>query len=194
MDRKQQRKTLIQRRKNLEQKHLQLAAEQLAGNIANLTHFNTAQRIAGYLIMPDAGEINPMPTMKLALSLGKQCYVPVLCDKVLRFAAWSENCELSANRVGIDEPVVESKDLLMPEELDLVLVPLLGFDQQCNRLGMGGGFYDRSFAFSIATPPPPYLLGVAHDCQLMDDFQTESWDVPLHGVMTARHSYGSIMS
>ena len=72
----------------------------------------------------------------------------------------------------------------------MVLLPLVGFDANGARLGMGGGFYDATFAFkqkpAVQTKPTakPWLFGVAHACQQVDALTTEAWDIPLQGVVT----------
>jgi len=71
-----------------------------------------------------------------------------------------------------------------PDQLDVVLVPLVAFDLTCNRIGMGGGFYDRSFEFRKNTPAPPTLVGVAHAFQQVKDVLAQPWDVPLDFVAT----------
>ena len=80
--------------------------------------------------------------------------------------------------------------MLGPEAIDLVLVPLVAFDPQRNRIGMGGGFYDRSFAFrKNPDQPRPVLIGVAHELQKVDLLEPEPWDVQLDMVVTDQAVY-----
>src|SRR5690606_17806228 len=89
------------------------------------------------------------------------------------------------NRFGIPEPVIDGGALLEPAALDLVVVPLVGFDARCHRLGMGGGWYDRSFAFRHARPAPPLLAGAGFAFQQVDgELPREAWDVQLDAVCT----------
>jgi len=91
---------------------------------------------------------------------------------------------MSTNRFNITEPIDQSATVTA-EQLDAVLVPLLGFDQMGNRLGMGGGFYDRSFEFRIkSATKTPVLIGVAYDFQQLDNLPAEPWDVPLDIIIT----------
>jgi 5-formyltetrahydrofolate cyclo-ligase len=89
-------------------------------------------------------------------------------------------------RLRNDEPAVARKLMRLPQQLDAVIVPLLGFDNNGNRLGMGGGYYDRSFAFRKQRRAwrRPLLIGVAYSFQQVDAIQTEPWDIPLDAVIT----------
>lgn len=89
------------------------------------------------------------------------------------------------NRFGIPEPDRNAKRL--PSRLlSVVLLPLVGFDSDGNRLGMGGGFYDRTFGYAIhSSARRPRLIGVAYECQRSaDGLPRRPWDVPLDGVVT----------
>ena len=102
------------------------------------------------------------------------------------FAPYASEDTLKANRYGIPEPNCHANEWIEPHQLDLVLMPLVGFDSEGNRLGMGGGYYDRSFAF--LTQPgsiqKPHLLGIAHELQRVDTLPHEAWDVPMNAVVT----------
>lgn len=148
--------------------------------------FRNAQHIAFY--QPFDGEVDPHSLLQLAFSQGKQCYLPFIADKnpeMLSFAPFDQDTALVNNKWGIPEPP-QPVATVPPTHFDLVLVPLVGFDKQCFRLGMGKGFYDRTFSFKIFNRSSrPLLIGLAHSNQLVDSFKTESWDVRLDGVITA---------
>jgi 5-formyltetrahydrofolate cyclo-ligase len=94
------------------------------------------------------------------------------------------------NRFRLPEPDVADSEMLAPEDLDLVLAPLVVFDSYRNRIGMGGGFYDRSFAFrKIPGHTRPVLIGVAHEIQKVDRIVPEEWDVPLDMIVTDQAIY-----
>jgi len=95
------------------------------------------------------------------------------------------------NRFNIPEPVVRHDRLIAPRDLDLVILPLLGFDHDCNRIGMGGGFYDRTFAFMhrLNHIAGPYLLGLAHEIQRVEVLVMQRWDIPLDAVATEQRIY-----
>ena len=139
-------------------------------------------RVAGY--WASDGEI-PLHAWQLQLRDAVYCLPVLHADGRLRFAPWRAGEPVEANRFGIPEPVVAPDQLLGPEALDLVVVPLVGFDARCHRLGMGGGWYDRSFAFRHRQPAPPRLVGAAFAFQQVDDgLPSEDWDVQLDAVCT----------
>jgi 5-formyltetrahydrofolate cyclo-ligase len=171
----------------------QLAAELLTANVTALRLFLAAKRIAGYL--PHDGEIDPQGVLERAAAMGKRCYLPVLShlswDR-LWFAPLTRDTRFRANRFGIPEPQVKAAELVRAQELDLVMMPLVAFDARGNRLGMGGGYYDRSLAFLAHRRRwrRPHLLGLAYDFQRVDaTLPTDAWDVPLTAVATERAVY-----
>ena len=186
------RRSLRSRRNALPPEDQRLAAERLASNLAGVRLFLTSRRIACYL--PNDGEIDTAPLIEQIRRRRKTCFLPVLSrlshDR-LWFAATEPKTPLAANRFGIPEPVVKSRDLIRAQELDLILMPLVGFDDQGNRLGMGGGFYDRSLEFLRHRNcwRKPHLLGIAYDFQRVNGLTPDSWDIPLAGVVTDRTVY-----
>lgn len=182
-----QRRILRARRLALSPEAQRLASRRLAAMLAGLPLFRTCRRIACY--MPADGEIDPTPVMERIWRMRKTCYLPVLSrlshDR-LWFAPVTPGTELAANRYGILEPAVPARDLVRAQELDLILLPLVGFDARGNRLGMGGGFYDKSLEFLRHRRlwKKPHVLGLAHDFQKVAALVADPWDVPLQGVVT----------
>ena len=109
---------------------------------------------------------------------------PGLHGDVLRFAPWRAGDPLVTNRYGIPEPDVEPSSALDAREMAVVVTPLVGFDARGHRLGMGGGWYDRSFAFRRARSAPPLLVGAAFAQQQLDILDAADWDVPLDAIAT----------
>ena len=142
--------------------------------------------IAFYLA--NDGEIDPYRFLQRCHKLGKRCYLPVLAPgKQLRFVRYRPGDRMNRNRFGIPEP--RRRHLRRPTWLlGLVLLPLVGFDRHGARLGMGGGFYDRSLAYQQRQPslPMPRLVGLAHRCQEVEKIPLESWDIPLSLIVTDR--------
>ena len=158
------------------------AALALVERIGKLPGYATATSLAGYLAMP--GEMDPGPAMRRALDDGKSCFVPVITGQRLRFAPWTPDSLLRRNRFGILEPAIETGQLLLPAALELVLVPLVAFDVYCNRLGMGGGYFDRAFAFLRGRREwlRPRLVGLAFECQKVEKIPPKPWDIQLYRV------------
>ena len=101
----------------------------------------------------------------------------------MKFVHYTPNTEFLMNRYNIPEPVHGPEDLQDANILDLVLTPLVGFDDRGSRMGMGKGFYDRTFEF-VRETQKPFLLGLAHSCQQMDSLKAEEWDIPLNALAT----------
>jgi 5-formyltetrahydrofolate cyclo-ligase len=151
------------------------AADTLANRLLALAFAPTTGYVAGYWAMD--GEI-ALHSWQLRLPRELVYCLPVLHEEnLLRFAPWRPGDPLATNRFGIPEPDVEPASALPPQAMSLVVMPLVGFDPGGRRLGMGGGWYDHSFAFRHAAMPPPWLVGVGFDAQCVDALDSESWDV-----------------
>jgi len=157
--------------------------------LGNQDFFRVAQRIAFYQVAD--GELDPRMLLDLALSEGKSCFLPIIqkdSPEFVSFAPYDANTELVPNKWGIAEPPVS--EVISPTKFDVVFVPLVAFSKDCFRLGMGKGFYDRTFSFKIFNRRSnPLLVGLAHECQLVDSFPVESWDVRLDAVATESKIY-----
>lgn len=186
------RQSLRQRRDSLSAasvaEHSHLIARQL------LPLLQDAQHIAGYLAL--GNEVNVEEVLRDCRSRQAMTYVPLIqADHTLLFAPLDDNTGIVQNKYGIREPAPDARECIAPLALDAVLVPLLGFDPQCNRMGMGGGYYDRSFthrrhaANASAAQDKPLLVGVAHQRQCVDSLETQWWDVPLDLVVTESRIY-----
>jgi 5-formyltetrahydrofolate cyclo-ligase len=170
------------------------AARALDVHVSETRLFNVCRRIACYL--PADGEIDPARVMERIWGLNKLCYLPVLSriehDR-LWFAPALPGARLRPNRYGILEPVTLARNLVRAQKLDLILLPLVGFDAHCHRLGMGKGFYDRSLEFLAHRQcwRKPHILGLAHDFQRVEALPADPWDVPLQGVVTDKAFYAA---
>ncbi|MGQ9424956.1 5-formyltetrahydrofolate cyclo-ligase [Gilvimarinus sp. F26214L] len=186
------RREMRRRRSALSPRAQEGAAAAVAKLFSRQPLFQRSRRIAFYL--SNDGEIDPKLLLKRALLRGKRCYLPVLHPMrpgQLWFARYTQATILNLNRYGIPEPAAGTRGRLLPATaLDLVLLPLVAFDRNGGRLGMGAGFYDRTFAFKRATRPTgvprhtPALVGLAHACQEADELPLQSWDVPLEAIAT----------
>lgn len=169
------RRTLRARRRALSAPARIAAADALAARVLALPFLPARGYLAGYWAMD--GEL-ALHAVQLRLPAGLSWCLPVLRqDDTLGFAPWRAGDGLVTNRFGIPEPDVEPASSLDPQDMALVLMPLVGFDQAGQRLGMGGGWYDRSFALRRHAPAPPWLVGVGFDEQCTALPPARPWDV-----------------
>ncbi len=159
------------------------AAEALAANLLKLPELASAGTVAGYWAVNGELSLHALLGMKPGFIY---CLPSLTPENQLLFGPWRPGDPLVQNRYGIPEPDLAPSSQLVPQEIDLVLVPLLAFDRHGTRLGAGGGYYDRSFAFlkDYTRPTRPRLIGVGYDFQGIDSLPAEPWDVPLDAVVT----------
>lgn len=177
------RKQIRARRASLDHDQLSVAASNLAERSEHCRPLLAAKKLLSY--EPFQGEISPAK-MIAALRV-EELYLPLITDfeKCLMDFYPSNNAD-SINKFGIREPLPVGKPIT-PSEIDVVLVPLVAFDRQGNRVGMGAGFYDRAFAeVKQGNSKKPYLLGLAHHFQEQNSIQASPWDVPLNAILTDR--------
>ena len=192
LSRPQLRRMLRKARRALTPSEQRQAAHGLYRQLAQHPLFRRAKHISLYL--PTDGEIDPRLLLRAAQRRGKATYLPVLSAwprTKMVFQRVRPGEKLSPNRFRILEPQVNVSRQRKVWTLDLVLLPLVGFDDIGGRLGMGGGFYDRSLAYLARRKAwrKPILLGLAHECQKVERLAQASWDVPLEGTVTDRHWY-----
>ncbi|TFF07395.1 5-formyltetrahydrofolate cyclo-ligase [Pseudomonas sp. BCA14] len=192
LSRPQLRRMLRKARRELSPSEQRKAALGVYRQLAQHPLFRRARHISLYL--PTDGEIDPRLLLRAAQRRGKATYLPVLSAwprTKMVFQRVRPGDKLSPNRFRILEPQVNANRQRQVWALDLVLLPLVGFDDAGGRLGMGGGFYDRSLAYLSRRRSwrKPTLLGLAHECQKVERLAQASWDVPLAGTVTDRQWY-----
>ncbi|UEQ04308.1 5-formyltetrahydrofolate cyclo-ligase [Halomonas profundus] len=188
-DKRALRRSLRHQRRALSEHEQRLAAQRLCQRLKTLPEIRRARRLSLYL--PVNGEIDPTPLIPWLRQRNVNIYLPVLrpfSANRLWFVAYRTDTPMIKNRFGIWEPDVrfsaQRRNRLPAWALDTLIVPLVGFDANANRMGMGGGFYDRSLAFMHRPGPSPTLIGVAHACQQVASLPVEPWDVPLQVVVS----------
>jgi|SRR5690554_1330166 len=190
-DRKQLRRIMRQRRRSLTPAQQALAARRLKQQLQNDPLFLRARSVALYLA--NDGEIDPSEIAEFIWQQRKRCFLPVLhpvLENQLWFYEYTPQTQLRQNRFRIWEPDIRQQPRRPAWALSLVLFPLVAFDDEGGRLGMGGGFYDRTFAFiRHGKPLRPRLVGLAHDFQRVDSLDKQPWDIPLDAVATDRKIY-----
>lgn len=192
LSRPQLRRLLRNTRRALSAAEQRQAAQGLYRQLAQNPIFRRARHVSLYL--PMDGEIDPRLLLREAQKRGKTTYLPVLSAwprTKMVFQRVRPGEKFKPNRFRIPEPRINPKRQRKIWTLDLVLMPLVGFDSEGERLGMGGGFYDRSLAYLARRESwrKPALLGLAHECQKVGKLAVASWDVPLAGTVTDKHWY-----
>lgn len=156
------------KRLDLDLKQQSQASQKIDDLISRHPGFLESRSIGFYRAINN--EIDPIPLLNRALLRGQRCFLPRIIDysnSKLVFAAYDLKDDLITNRWGIREPSPDA-EAISPKNLDLVFFPLVAFDGKGQRIGMGKGFYDRTFAFKhhpAAKETRPFLIGLAHDCQ-----------------------------
>jgi 5-formyltetrahydrofolate cyclo-ligase len=179
-------------RRSLPQAIAHRNSEAIAQRLAVSPILERSHRIAAYLA--NDGEAGTEALFDAIWTRGKESYLPILRTmpaRCLWFGRYRPETVLAPNRFRIPEPAVGEDTFDEPWRLDLVLVPLVAFDLAGNRIGMGGGYYDRTFAYlkEPGAPRSPVLIGLAFECQKHERLPAEPWDVPLDGVVTEEAFY-----
>ncbi len=183
------RARLRAQRRDIGPRNARWAARMAATRVMRLAAWRRARRIAVYLAAD--GEIDPHPLAKAAWRAGKQVYLPVIRPPQgergrraarqrghLIFRRYDRNTRLQPGLLGIPEPAGRRHPACPLAGLDLLIMPLVGFDEAGHRLGMGGGFYDRTLGIR-ARFRRPICVGLAHACQKQPVIPHDPWDQPL---------------
>jgi len=184
-------------RQEIRNKRRQLTAQQQSdAAIALLHRFSADERIMQAkhmaLYLSNDGELNTTLIIDWCWQQDKCVYLPVVhpfTQGHLLFLRFEPQTALINNRYGIGEPQLDVRAIIPAEQLDIICTPLVAFDKTGARLGMGGGFYDRTLSRwylqdKMQNISSPYSIGLAHDCQLVDSLPTQQWDIPLSEIIT----------
>ena len=172
------RSALRQQRRSLSPAAQHTAAQAVVHSVLTLPAWTEAQKIALYLARD--GEIDTAALASIARHAAKQLFLPIICgENKLNFARWDTDDLPVANRFNIPEPPSGAEQCPVTE-LDIIFLPVVGWDTHGGRLGMGGGYYDRT----LAGISGPVLVGLAHDSQQVAQIPRESWDRRLDYIAT----------
>ena len=180
--RNQLRQQIRKTRANLTALQQQQAEDSITQQALAFIEERNAQHIALYVSFD--GEISTDKLIKNLWAQDKHVYLPVLHPfnpNHLLFLRYLPDTPMLKNKFGIWEPKLNVQNVLPLDELDILFTPLVAFDKQGNRLGMGGGFYDRTLQNWQNSSFIP--VGLAHQCQQVEQLPTEAWDVPLHRIL-----------
>lgn len=181
------RQAILQKRSRLDKTVQKQVGDNVADTVQNLTIWQNSQRIGFYY--PMNGEVDTRPTIKLAWEQNKQVYLPLMnpaLNNSLQFVLYTADTPLASNKWGVPEPEESAlKERHAASFLDIIIMPLVAYDPFKNRLGMGGGCYDKTLAFKAgATHATPYCLGLAYAFQAIKALlPVDPWDIPMDDVI-----------
>ena len=202
--RNQIRQLVRTKRQSLSKIEQQQFSNDLLAQLTERADVKAAKNIAIYLA--NDSELDAMPFIQWCWQQKKSIYLPVIhpfSPGHLLFLHYEENSDMRANTYGILEPKLDIRLIQKISEIDIIFTPLVAFDQTGNRLGMGGGFYDRTLSswytqycldnegknIHERKITKPYPIGLAHDIQLIDEIPSQLWDIPLPEIVTPTKQY-----
>ena len=202
--RNQIRQLIRTKRQNISHMDQKELSGDLLSQLTQRTDVLAAKNIAVYLA--NDGELDPMLFIHWCWQQNKNIYLPVIhpfSPGHLLFLHYHQKSKMQTNKYGILEPKLDVRLIKSINDIDIIFTPLVAFDPTGNRLGMGGGFYDRTLSawfkhYSLVNKDKntyerkltkPYPIGLAHDIQLIDAIPSEFWDIPLPEIVTPTKQY-----
>ena len=184
------RQTLRAKRRAISEHEQSLHALDVLNQFKKQTLWIKKQHIALYAATD--GELSSIEIARFLWQQNKRCYLPITLKKTnsyLKFAPWTIQHHLQRNCLGILEPTYKVAALQPAQALDIVFVPLVGFDHHGHRLGMGGGFYDTTFQHREHWTSSPTLVGLAHTIQYVrTGIPQECHDVKIDALITEQYT------
>jgi len=170
------RQLALTRRRSLFNDEKINASKAITSAIIKSNYFKESNNIGCYLSMNE--EVNTKFLIEAIQKSGKSLFLPkIQPGATINFIQTNKDTKYSSNQYGIKEPLSnEDYDI---KKIDLIIVPLVAFDSKGNRIGMGGGYYDKKFQYLTQNDKKPLLIGIAFDCQQFKKIQSDKWDVSL---------------
>ena len=172
------------RRRSLSQAQRNGFDHAICGHLEKLIDSGRTSKIAAYDSFD--GEPNISPFCKNMLNIGNELALPVVSESqnsLMSFHAWQNQVAIKKNRYGINEPV--NSPAIQIDDFDLLLLPLVAYDNQGSRIGMGAGYYDRHLE-PLRSAYKPLRAGIAYSFQKLEEIEANPWDIPLHLVVTEK--------
>lgn len=173
------RKQFLEQRQNISKDKYVAASDAIIQKLKQLTEFNEIKNVHSYISMNDRREVDTHDLIKEMVTSDKKVIVPVTNFQkgTLRHIRLNSYEGMEVNKWGVPEP--DGGEEVLPEELDLVIVPMVGADEQCNRIGYGKGFYDR-FLKKVNCPK----IGLLFEQNVVKQLPIEDFDIPLDKIIT----------
>ena len=177
MDKKALRQQIRERKRAMTEEDIALRSEKLKQLFVKSAAYQNAKTVYGYL--PYNQEVRTVPILQQALRDGKRVAVPKIYGDTMKFLYLDDLSKVEKNTMGIPEPVADEP--VAADRTALVLMPGVAFTKNGDRIGYGGGFYDRFLADEPAHP----TLALCYDFQIVESLPTEEFDIPVDTVLWA---------
>ena len=175
MDKKELRRKIREQKRNMTAEEIAEASRKLAEQFYATSYYQNAAVIYGYL--PYNQEVRTVPILEQALRDGKKVAVPKVYGDTMRFLYMDDLSLVAPSDLGIPEPMADAP--VAEDETALVIMPGLAFDKAGNRMGYGGGFYDKF----LAQEPHHPTVALCYGFQMVDSIPTEDYDIPVDLVL-----------
>ena len=177
MDKKELRQVIRQKKRAMTEEMIVSASRELAIQLYATSVYQNAKTVYGYMSYNQ--EVRTIPILEQALQDGKRVAVPKVYGDTMRFIYLNDLSQVSPGCMGIPEPVADGP--VAEDQTALVLMPGLAFDAEGNRMGYGGGFYDKFLAQELEHP----TVALCYSFQLVDHIPAEEYDIPVDLVLSA---------
>ena len=177
------RKDGLAARRSLTIDERDVGSELIAEKVVHAHWFQRSKYVACYLAAAD--EVNTWAIISRAWRMKKRVFAPVLGKtRRMQFQEITPDTELIRNELGLLEPI--DGDIAVARMFDIVFTPLAAFDETLQRIGMGGGYFDRTFAFTRHRMhwQRPRMIGLAFACQKVAKIPPNPWDIRVFTVIT----------
>lgn len=178
------RKAMLGKRKSMNIEDVITSSNKIIETIMELPEFKSSKNIMLYLSFNN--EVNTYPLVKWCLDNNKIVIAPYCIQhskEIVPYRITNLSTDLVKSDFGVMEPKKDLLEKINIEDIDLILVPAVAFDQHCNRIGFGAGYYDR---FLCNKPKHTPAIGIAYDYQIIDKIPTDEYDVPLDFIITEK--------
>jgi 5-formyltetrahydrofolate cyclo-ligase len=176
------RKEMLKLRKNMYTQNVSSFSNKIISSIMELPEFINSKNIMLYLSFNK--EVNTYPLARWCLDNGKTVIAPYCIQtkrEIVPYKITNLLGDLTKSTFGVMEPKQDILEKVNIEDIDLIIVPGVVFDENCNRIGFGAGYYDR---FLTKRSKNTTVIGIAYDYQIIDKVPTGEYDVPLDYIIT----------
>ncbi len=192
MNKQDLRKTILSIRRQQSESDVTSKSEKILHHLSTWNNFNEV--LAVMIYMDYDNEVKTQPIIDFCLQNGKDVIVPVVNSdgKTLTLVQIDQNSKFTKSTLGIMEPVISSENTRSLYDVDLVLAPGVAFDLEGNRIGYGGGYYDRLLDEHRAIRHLIKVYALAFECQLVDAIAADSTDQKVDGIITEKGIYNDL--